>query len=407
MSVQSDDTTPEGPLRRPPPAVRTMSPPAALEGGRITGPRRASPTGLAAPLVEIPREIWDVLDHAAARVVDVWTRAAGTHTRADKVRAAVATLVRTVQAVTDGSPVSSNLLVDSGLSHVSIARIVGLLRYHVLARMKVLPEGTDARAVVQLLGALEQMERRIRPPVSEDVTEELVRYGGAGLAVQVAHDMRSPLTSILFLVDALRSGQSGPTTPLQERQLGLVYGAAFGLSAMASDLVELARGGDRLLEQEPISFSVLEVMHGVRDIVQPIAEEKGLEIRLAPPVADARRGYPLALHRALLNLTTNALKFTEAGHVVLAARELSLARVEFSVSDTGIGITDEARAALVAAAGARDKLPDADTFSFTGLGLTICLRLVDAMGGELAWESRPEGGSCFRFALDLPYAGQL
>jgi signal transduction histidine kinase len=341
-------------------------------------------------------------------VVDVWTRALRNRTRADRVRSTMAMLTRAVRSVAAGAPIPSAPLGDGpGFSQLPLARVVGLLRYHFLARIRVSTDGLDAQAVVHVLSALEQLERRIRPAVSDDVTEELVRYGGAGLAVQVAHDMRSPLTSILFLVEAIRAGQSGPVTALQERQLGLVYSAAFGLSAMASDLVELARGGDRLVEQEPISFSVLEVLHAVRDIVEPIAEEKGLEIRLAPPIADARRGYPLALHRVLLNLTTNALKFTDSGHVVIAADELSPTRLEFRVSDTGSGIADEVREALIAAAGGRSDLPAPEQFSFTGLGLAICLRLVDTMGGQLAWESRQEGGSCFRFALDLPYAGQL
>ena len=359
------------------------------------------------PAIEIPPVVWEAFEQAAQRVIDVWTRALHDPARADRVRKTMISLQRVVRSIADGATLPAAPLGDARvLAQLPVARVVGLLRYYFLARMRALPEGTDAQAVVHLLGALELLERRIRPAVPDDVTEELVRYGGAGLAVQVAHDMRSPLTSILFLVEAIRAGQSGPITPLQERQLGLVYSAAFGLSSMASDLVELARGSDRLVELEPISFSVLEVMHAVRDIVQPIAEEKGLEIRLAPPVADARRGYPLALHRVLLNLTTNALKFTDTGYVALDAHELSATRMEFTVSDTGSGISREALAAL-ADAGRCDGLPDPSRFSVTGLGLVMCLRLVEEMGGELAWESRPEGGSCFRFALDLPYAGQL
>ena len=75
------------------------------------------------------------------------------------------------------------------------------------------------------------------------------------------------------------------STPVQERQLGLIYSAAFGLSSVASDVIELARGGDRLVDLDPIPFSVTDILESVRDIVQPIAEEKGLAVRLTPPEA--------------------------------------------------------------------------------------------------------------------------
>ena len=79
---------------------------------------------------------------------------------------------------------------------------------------------------------------------------------GLELVVEVAHDLRSPLTSILFLAETLQRARSGPVNPVQERQLGLIYSAAFGLSSVASDVIELARGGDRLVDLDPIPFSV-------------------------------------------------------------------------------------------------------------------------------------------------------
>src|SRR5262249_33502965 len=138
---------------------------------------------------------------------------------------------------------------------------------------------------------------------------------GMDLVVEVAHDLRSPLTSILFLSETLQRARSGPINAVQERQLGLIYSAAFGLSSMASDVIELARGGDRLVDLDPLPFSVADIFESVRDIVQPIAEEKGLQVALHFPELDFRVGYPVALSRVLLNLTTNALKFTSEGLV--------------------------------------------------------------------------------------------
>ena len=167
------------------------------------------------------------------------------------------------------------------------------------------------------------------------------------LIVEVAHDMRSPLGSILFLAERLRAMQSGPLNAIQERQIGLIYSAAFGLSTLAGDVIELARGGEGLLHQEPIPFSVANLMESVGAIVQPIAEEKGLAVRLVPPPADARIGQPAVLNRVLLNLTTNALKFTAEGGVEVAATQRSRTRLEFSVQDTGRGIPEQVMATLV------------------------------------------------------------
>src|SRR4029078_10289607 len=85
--------------------------------------------------------------------------------------------------------------------------------------------------------------------------DRLTGPDGLELVVELAHDLRSPLTSILFLGETMKRGRSGPVTPRQERQLGLIYSAAFGLSSVASDVIELARGGDRLGDPAPLSLS--------------------------------------------------------------------------------------------------------------------------------------------------------
>jgi hypothetical protein len=218
--------------------------------------------------------------------------------------------------------------------------------------------------------------------------------------------MRSPLGSILFLAERLRKGQSGIVNSIQERQLGLVYSAAFGLSSLASDVIELARGGDRLVDRKPVPFSVTELMQAVRDIVLPIAEEKGLEIRLAFPESDSRMGYPAALNRVLLNLTTNALKFTAAGSVEVTARQLRRTQMEFSVQDTGRGIPAPVMTTLFDSFRERQK-PGEYAFSSAGLGLSICQKLVAAMGGVLQVDTSPETGTRFHFTLDLPPANAL
>jgi signal transduction histidine kinase len=219
--------------------------------------------------------------------------------------------------------------------------------------------------------------------------------------VEIAHDMRSPLTSILFLVDTLRRGQSGPVTPVQERQLGLIYGAALGLNTLSCDVIDALRGGQRLVDGHPVPFSLSEVILGVCDTVRPISEEKGVPIRHVLPTLDGRIGYPGILARVLLNLVTNALKFTQDGTVEVGAADLTDTSVRFWVADTGEGIPPHVMAMLFdgfrpSASGMR--------FSNAGLGLAICQNFLGAMGAALEVESAEHRGTRFSFEINLPRA---
>jgi len=236
---------------------------------------------------------------------------------------------------------------------------------------------------------------------SEDLVSSLTAANGLELVVEMAHDLRSPLTSILFLAESLRSGQGAPVTDPQRRQLGLIYSAALCLCTAANDVLELARGGERLADREPGPFSIVEVFKSVRDMVQPIAEEKGLPLHLKPARPDWRLGHARPLSRVLLNLTTNALKFTDQGFVELTARALDATRVEFSVRDTGPGIDAAALRALYRPF-RKHQSELRHHFSSSGLGLAMCRKLVTAMGSELRVETRAGWGTRFFFQLDLP-----
>jgi signal transduction histidine kinase len=213
---------------------------------------------------------------------------------------------------------------------------------------------------------------------------------GQELVAELAHDLRSPLTSIMFLAESMQLGQSGPINEAQRRQLGLIRSAALCLCSMASDVLDLSRRGESLTDAEPTPFSITDVFRAVRDLARPLAEEKGLDLRFLTPELDARVGHDRAVARVLLNLTTNALKYTDTGFVEVAAREIDDTRIEFSVRDTGPGID-----ALNAGPAERSD------FSSSGLGLTICRKLVAAMGGELAVANHPQGGTKFSFEIEL------
>lgn len=223
---------------------------------------------------------------------------------------------------------------------------------------------------------------------------------GLDLVIEMAHDLRSPLTSIVALADLLRSGQSGPVNEAQDRQLALVYTAALSLCATASDVIELARGGDRLMDRARSAFAPGDIFTAVQDIIRPMTEVKRLTLQFELPELGRRMGYPKALNRVLLNLATNAVKFTEEGFIRIAARTTDPQRVEFSVRDTGPGLDldhlDDLWSPFVQSA------PNRTHFSSSGLGLAICERLVKAMNSRLQIETQPNWGTLFYFEVELP-----
>jgi signal transduction histidine kinase len=264
--------------------------------------------------------------------------------------------------------------------------------------------GAPDDALLPLLVAIERVRVTIQPNWAQTFAAQLSGADGLALLMDVAHDLRSPLTSILVLAETLQRGQSGTVNEVQRRQLGLIYTAALGLSSVASDIIEFTQGGDQLVESEPAAFSVTAMLESVRDIVRPIAEEKRLTVRLLAPTHDQRIGHPVALSRILLNLTTNALKFTDQGYVEIVAQEVpGDSRIEFAVRDSGRGIPSDKITTLFQPlrkeAGRRGQL-----FSQTGLGLTICRKLATALKSELKVESRTGWGTRFYFEVELPIA---
>ncbi len=285
-------------------------------------------------------------------------------------------------------------------------RLVERIRSRTVELLSRQPDPPEAVALLALFAAMDRVMLALSPEWDQVFADRLAGPSGLELVVEVAHDIRSPLTSILFLAETIQRGRSGPLTEIQERQIGLMYSAAFGLSAMASDVIELARGGDRLIDLDPIPFSVTDILESVKDIILPIAEEKGLTVRLAPPESDFRIGHPVALSRVLLNLTTNSLKFTDEGYVEVVARQTTRTAIEFSVRDTGRGIPENAMRTLFEPFRRRQKEGEY-RFSGAGLGLSICRKLVETMGSELRVETAPNAGTRFFFELELPLASQL
>jgi signal transduction histidine kinase len=321
---------------------------------------------------------------------------------ASDVRTTVNVLVESVRQALNGDPV-----VLSGFPpFVPVRRALELLRRSFLERAEAPDVSSGESNVLEVIKAIERVQHAVDEDAAHRFASRLSGQDAQQLVVEMAHDMRSPLGSILILAERLRYGSGGTLTPIQERQLGLVYSAAFGLSALAGDVIELARGGTTLMDQPAMPFLVSDVLQSITDILRPMAEEKRLVVRCVGPEADLRVGYQAALNRVLLNLATNAIKFTNAGSVDVVCRQLDRSRVEFSVKDTGRGIPPHVMSNLFEAFRQRQITGDY-AFSSAGLGLSICKKLIAAMGGELGVETELERGTRFHFILDLPQGSRL
>jgi signal transduction histidine kinase len=346
---------------------------------------------------EIHSATWRALTGAAADVASSWSL--GPHATSSQIdlRSAIAVLTDAVRR----SAIGGSANVEGLPPFVPARRILERLRRAFLEHAEAPDVRDQAVDVVDIIRAMERVQDGLDLDAAHRFASRLTGQDAQQLVVEMAHDMRSPLGSILILAERLRGGAGGDLSPIQQRQLGLVYSAAFGLSSLAGDVIELARGGTTLVDTEQIPFSVSDVLQSIMDILRPMAEEKRLEMKASGPSADVRLGHPSALNRVLLNLATNAIKFTNTGSVSVSTREIDRSLVEFSVQDTGRGIPEHVMGSLFEAFRQR-QTPGDYAFSSAGLGLSICQKLIRAMGGELQVATELEKGTRFYFTLDLP-----
>src|SRR5215210_2958496 len=185
---------------------------------------------------------------------------------------------------------------------------VSTLKLNFLSELATTPY-LDANEVVRTLIKLDEAEEAWKRTDRGKFISRLTGADCADAVVAIAHDIRSPLCSILLLVDALRRAEKSAPNPIRDRQLGLIYGAAFGLSTTVSNLIGAARG-EGLVQGKPMPFSVSETMHSVSAIVQPMCEEKGIPLGVEFPENDVRLGHASGIQQALLNLVSNALRYT-------------------------------------------------------------------------------------------------
>ena len=246
-----------------------------------------------------------------------------------------------------------------------------------------------------------------RKRFEQTLQEKNVELENANLAkdrflASMSHELRTPLNAIIGFTGTLLMRLPGPLTADQEKQLQTIQSSGRHLLSLINDLLDLAKieSGKVQLNLEPIACKA--ILQEVATALAPLAESKGLKFEVKLPSRDFEvRTDRRALSQILLNLATNAVKFTEKGYVrleLLQRRENGGGLTEISVQDSGVGIKPEDQAKLFQAF-VQVGLSSSRRFEGTGLGLHLSQKLCGLLGGHINLRSEPGKGSTFTIVI--------
>jgi signal transduction histidine kinase/DNA-binding NarL/FixJ family response regulator len=259
-----------------------------------------------------------------------------------------------------------------------------------------------ARANFATMAALERSEARLKEQTQAAIAANQAK---SSFLAMMSHELRTPMSGVLGMAHALK------TTDLKVNQAShveMLIKSGDGLLSILNDILDISKIEANRLDLETRPFELRELGERVYDLWAEVAREKDVTLvydfdSAAPPWV---LGDPTRIRQIMINLVSNALKFTHSGEVRLAVRPVASALdeaplIEIAVSDTGIGITEEQQTRLF------ESFSQADASTYrqyggTGLGLAICDRLATMMGGDISVESRAGEGTKFRVRLALP-----
>ncbi|WP_374656858.1 ATP-binding protein [Phenylobacterium sp.] len=215
----------------------------------------------------------------------------------------------------------------------------------------------------------------------------------------MSHELRTPMNGVLGMAHALASTR---LSRKQSNYLDMIVQSGDGLMAILNDILDLSKIEAGKLELEAVPFDIERIGRQLFMLWSETARQKGVELALEidPATPVWLEGDPVRVRQILLNLVSNALKFTDQGIVGVAIGPSATGGIELVVSDTGIGMTEEQQARLFHAF-SQGEISTTRRFGGTGLGLSICRQLAEMMGGEISVSSRPGQGSTFRVRLPL------
>lgn len=248
----------------------------------------------------------------------------------------------------------------------------------------------------------QEMEQRIKLRTAElaDAMEKAQaadRIKSAFLAT-MSHELRTPLNSIIGFTGIILQGIVGPLNDEQKKQLNMVRGSAQHLLSLINDVLDISKIEAGQLQIAHEDYNLRQTIEKAVGSARPLADKKGLELAcsISPEIGNIT-GDRRRVEQILLNLISNAIKFTEKGSVKIEC-EPEDGKVNIRVIDTGIGIRTEDTETIFKAFRQIDS-GITRKYEGTGLGLSICKRLVELMGGKIWVTSVLGSGSTFGFNL--------
>ncbi|MDI3374429.1 sensor histidine kinase [Pseudomonas fulva] len=220
----------------------------------------------------------------------------------------------------------------------------------------------------------------------------------------MSHEFRTPLGSILSITGLLTDELDGPLSAEQHRQVTFISTATRELSDMVDDLLDLAKIEAGRITISPAWFDMFDLFAALRGMFRPIVDATAVDL-IFEEHACLPRLYTddKKLAQILRNFISNALKFTSQGEVRISACLEGDDSIRFAVSDTGIGIAPELLGTLFEDFAQVDS-PLQKRLRGTGLGLSLCKRFAELLGGHVGVESEPGVGSCFFVVIPLALA---
>ena len=220
----------------------------------------------------------------------------------------------------------------------------------------------------------------------------------------MSHEFRTPLNSMMALTRMLLDRMDGDLTSEQEQQIRFIQQSSRELSEMVNDLLDLAKVEAGRLDVKPKTFEVSELFGALRGMLKPLLTENSLNLVFSP-----QEGLPplytdeQKISQILRNFISNAIKFTPSGEVRVAA-EQTAEQIVFSVTDTGIGIS-ESDQHIIFEEFAQIENSLQKRVKGTGLGLPLSRKLAELLGGGVEVESTVGIGSCFKLTVPIVYPG--